>query len=178
MDTDARFTTAATKQLQGKWAGDFMLPGDLIGTTGYLDQLECTVYYEFGNAGAYSLYIQLKDEDAFEEAMLQMIIDVSYAALTESGISQEEADEAMVATYGMTTDEYATAVVAELDMQDMFGDMNEAGVYYVEGNTLYLADSWGDDFEGSTFTLENDVLMIEDNYLEDADDVVPLVRVP
>lgn len=51
INTDPRFTTADTKEIRGKWTCETVLTGEMLGTTGYLEELPATLVYEFKNNG-------------------------------------------------------------------------------------------------------------------------------
>lgn len=165
--TDRRFTTPSTKHLHGKWYTEVKIPGYMMGTEGYIDELAMTLYYEFGKAGELISTFELADELAFKDDMKAMIEEQLYDSLTTQGLSKSQADEAMVATYGMTVKQYADATVEEINMNEFFGIFNLQEVYYVEDGKIYSGLSWTGEMEPSAYKLENDVLIIDAVKLEE-----------
>ena len=47
INTDPRFTTESTKEFYGKWTCDTSLTGELLEMDGYIDELPCTLSYDF-----------------------------------------------------------------------------------------------------------------------------------
>lgn len=167
IDTDPRFTTAATKDFQGKWSCDVVLTGDMLGTTGYLDEVKCTLIYEFKNNGDMTQTIQIEDQIAFMDAIKKMSLDVAYSALEEQGYSKTQAEEAYLELYDMTIEEYVSKAVNEMDLEEFFGAFTNEGVYYVTENKIWTAQSWLNEFESSDYTLEGDQLVIDEDTLEE-----------
>lgn len=167
LDVDSRFTTASTKELYGHWTSDAVLTGDMMGLPGYFDSMPITMHYEFTNLGEVTLSMELRDEEAFMVEFKRMTMDLMYESLAQQGISKEDGDKAMQQAYGMTMEEYVSAYVENVDMEELFAQFSSESVYYVEDNKLYTGDSWSSEFSGSEYTLENGVLIIEDNTLED-----------
>ena len=177
ISTDPRFTTAASKHLFGKWHSEMVMPGEMMGTTGYLDELPCTVFVEFGNDGTMTMSMELHDQFAFVEAMKKYTKDMLYEILASDGISQSEADAVFSELYGMSIDEYVELELANIDISEYFGEMFVEQVYYVTDAGMYMAESWNDEFEFSEYTLENDVLIIDTATLEEGGDPVEWTRV-
>lgn len=175
--TDPRFTTTSTKELHGRWSCEVVMTGEMMGTTGYIDELPCTLYYEFGNAGDLNASIEIHDVLAFKDGMKKMTVDSLYAEFAYQGLSESAADEAMKATYGMTVTEYAEAYVEAIDMDTIFGEFTTDMVYYVGENGIYVALSWYNEFECSAYTLENGVLIIETDVLEEGGEPLQWKRV-
>ena len=167
LQTDPRFTTAATKDFHGKWFCEVVLTGDMMGMPGYFESLPCTLYYEFGKTGELIGTIELDDYLAFTEELKRMATEVTLKAFTDQGISQDLIDDAMVEVYGMTVEEYVDAYVEAIDMDDIFGKFTQNGVYYVGQNGVYSSQSWYEEFDCSEYTLENDVLIIQEQTLEE-----------
>lgn len=177
LNTDPRFTTAATKHLYGLWSCDVTLTGDMIGTAGYIDELPCTLFYEFGKTGELTATLELHDQFAFLEAFKDMTADLMYQSFAAQGLGKAAADEAMVATYGMTTEEYVDAQVEAMDMDDIFGAFTADMVYYVGEAGIYMSDSWYGEFERSEYTLEDGVLIIEEDTLEEGGEPLQWTKV-
>lgn len=159
--TDPRFTTEATKDLYGTWSCEQVYTAEMMGTEGYLDELSCTLYYEFTNTGELIGTVEIHDRDAYLDATKKMTRDVMLETLAYQGISESQADDAMKAAYGMTLDEYVAAYIDSIDLDDIFGATAFDGVYYVGQNGLYSSDSWYGEFECEAYTLEGDTLTIE-----------------
>lgn len=165
--TDPRFTTASTKHLQGKWSCDVVFTGDMIGTEGYLDELACTVFFEFGSTGEMSCSLEIHDRFAFMDAAKKAATDNFYASMADAGYSKSEADAEILTYYGMTMEEYIDVMMSSVDLDELFGLFNYDGVYYVGNEKIYVSESWYDEFVGSEYTLENGVLIMQEMTLEE-----------
>jgi len=170
INTDPRFTTESTKEFYGKWTCDTVFTGEMLGMDGYIDELPCTLSYEFKNDGNVICNIELHDQFAFIEALKQQTKDILIYTLASQGVSENQMDDVMVSTYGMTLDEYVDASIDNLDMDDIFGEFTQDMVYYVGQNGIYISDSWLSEFEPSEYTIDGDTLVIEDDYLEEGDE--------
>lgn len=165
--TDSRFTTAATKQLHGKWHADVEFTSEMMGINGEIDPVKCTLYIEFSNAGDMRFSFELADEQKFKEDLKTMVEEELYYEMEQMGLSKGQADDAMVAAYGMTVKQYAEATVDAISLNEIFGAYNVQGVYYVDGGQIYSGLSWTGEMEGATYKLENGVLTIDDIVIED-----------
>ena len=164
--TDPRFTTAAAKELLGKWACELELNGEALGDPEMEGSLGFVYILNFGPAGDLGIGVEIADEAAFMEALIQISIEIMYQDFQEQGYGREDADAAMWDTYGMNVEQYIRASLDGLSFNDILASiyegMNIGGVYYVEGGQLYSGATWEAQMEPSGFTLENGVLVIED----------------
>lgn len=159
--TDARFTTAATLDVQGTWICRIDVDGAMMGIADFEGVLPFNIVMELGNDGTLNLTMEIADVELFNQAMKKYMMDMMYAEFTASGLSAADADEAMKEAYGMTVEEYVDYALSEIDYDSMFEDYSMTGVYYVEDNTLYTADSWEDEMTSNGLTLEGDSMTIE-----------------
>lgn len=177
LQTDPRFTTAATKHLYGLWSCEVELTGELLGAPGYFDSLPCTLYYEFGNTGDLIATIELHDNLAFIEELKRMTTDFMYESLALEGITRDQANQVMEELYGMTVAEYVNSSVEAIDLDDIFSAFTSDMVYYVGQNGIYSCDSWLGEFEFSEYTLEDGVLIIAEDTLEEGGEPFRWTRV-
>ncbi len=161
LNTDPRFTTASTKDLYGKWACEITYTGEMLGTTGYLDEMTCTMYYAFNNVGDLICTVEIHDKLAYLDAMKKMTRDITLQTLAYQGIGESQADEAMKAAYGMTLDEYVNTYIDSIDLDEIFGAAKAEYVYYVGQNGLYTSDSWLGEFTCEEYTLAGDTLTVK-----------------
>lgn len=175
--TDPRFTTASTKEFYGKWTCEVVYTGEMMGTTGYLDEMPCTLHYEFNNKGDCIRRVEVHDALAYLDAVKKMTRDITLQSLALQGINESQADAAMKAVYGMTLEEFVNAYVDSIDPDDIFGESVMNGVYYVGQNGLYMSNSWLGEFECSEYTLENGVLIIQEDVLVEGGEPLQWTRV-
>ena len=173
IDADPRFTTESTKEFYGKWTCETTIPAEMFALDGYIEDIPCTLSYEFKNAGDVIADIELDDYHAFIDAMKAYTKDVLVNALIAQGVPEAQVDDAMVAAYGMTVEEYVTEAIDSIDMDELFAAFTSEYVYYVGQNGIYMADSWLSEFECSEYTLEDDTLVIENDVIEEGGE--PLV---
>lgn len=155
LNTDSRFTTKATKALQGTWVTDVTMTDDTVGS------VECRITMKLGNTGNLTMSSRPKDEASYREKLTQALIQELYAEFANRGLSKEQADEAMILTYGMNVNDYAASYMKGIDLGGIFDSISFHGVYYVEGNTLYRAASWGGTFEANPYSFSGSKLVID-----------------
>lgn len=166
LQTDARFTTASTKALQGTWICDMTLTDEMMGLDNF-GGTACRMTIEFGNTGKLTMKANLKDEADFLEKLKAYTIEQTYASLAQQGLSKEAADQAMLDAYGLNVPDYVAAALENYNPNDIFAAYNSEEVYYVEGNTVYTALTWNAKFEESEFKITGDELVIEALCLEE-----------
>lgn len=167
IDTDPRFTTKSTKELYGKWKCEVTFPAEIFQLQDYLKDIPCTLTYVFNNDGTLKANLELHDNFAFLDAFKKFTKDTLVKSLMSQGIAESQIDEAMMATYGMTVDEYIDTYIESIDLDTLFSMFNSDMVYYVGQNGLYTADSWMGEFEVSEYKIEKDTLIIEEDRLDD-----------
>ena len=161
--TDARFNTAATADIQGKWAYNFTMTGDMMGVPGFKG-IDCVLYLELCNDGTSIMSFAVANAEALENDLIEYLMDLLYAELEASGLNMEEADAAIKAAYGMSLEEYALYAVKEMDLPGMLNSFHEEMVYYVEDGKLYMADSWSSNLSVPTpYELNGDTLILEED---------------
>lgn len=161
--TDPRFTTAATKDLHGKWELEMELTGDMMGIPDFPAGAVMKLILIFSNSGELDITVEVGD--SFMDALKQYTIDSVYAEFEAQGMDRESADVAFAEAYSMTIEEYVDEEIGAIDLNEMFaslfGAIELGGVYYVEDGVLYAGDSWEDELDGESFTLNGDSLILE-----------------
>lgn len=162
--TDSRFTTTATKAIQGKWQSQVVVTGEMLGLGGYLGEMECVSTVEFGKDGKMVLAVlPPTDIEPLETALFEYTVDLLYYQLALEGLSKSQADVAMEQTYGMNVNEYVKDSLKDADYEEIFEDFSFEGVYYVDGNTIYSASDWADEFEPDEYELKGKTIVIEES---------------
>ena len=178
LDVDPRFTTAATKDVQGLWSTHVTITGEMLEMEDYIDKLDATLYLELCNDGTAKFSLEPDDYFAFKEMYRKMIIDTMYDEFASMGIGQNKANEAMEQTYGMSIEKFADETIESLDLETIFTEFYAEWVYYVEDGLIYMGEfGWSGDFESSDYTLEDDVLVITEETLEEGGDPLVWTRV-
>lgn len=166
LKTDPRFTTKSTKNLQGKWISDVKISDEMMGIDNF-GSVNCRVTIEFGNTGNLSVNLALKDKADFLKKLKTYTIDQTYASFKQEGLTKEQADQAMIDTYGLNVNGYVEESLKNYDPDEIFNAFNQQQVYYVDGNTVYSALSWKAKFDGSEFKINNGQLVINELTLEE-----------
>lgn len=164
--TDARFTTAAAQELLGEWSCALEMDSTALGVEGGTGGSLGFVYIlDFGPAGDLGIGFEVADEEGFLKALAQIYIDAMYQEFADEGVGQEDADAAMMDTYGMNVTDYIHASLEGLSINDIlrgvYSAMDVGGVYYVEDGKIYQGMSWDTEMEPSGYTLEGDSLTID-----------------
>ena len=178
--TDPRFTTAATKEIQGKWGLTMPVTGEMMGIPDFSSTLDFQFTFDFQNDGTLGFGFAIANQEAFMDALTAYTMEEMYAEFAAMGYDRASADAAMEASYGMSTEEYVRQSLGTLDFNALFdaviSSMNIGGVYYVEDGLLYTGDMWEGPMEANSYTLEGDQLIIE-GFAEEIGSNDPLVRI-
>ena len=172
LKTDSRFTTKSTKNLQGTWISYAKISDEMMGIDNF-GNVDCKITIKFGNTGNMSINFALKDKADFLKKLKAYTVNQTYASFELEGLTKEQADQAMMDTYGLNVTDYVDASLKNYDPNEIFNAFNVEQVYYVNENTLYNAINWNAKFEGSEFKINNGKLVINEMTLED--DSSPLV---
>ena len=160
--TDFRFTTEATRELQGKWVFELNLTGEMMGDPSMEGEFPIELILNFKNNGDLGINVQVTDK--FMELLIQYSVDAVYEEAALEGISKEEVDAEFMDLYGMTLYD---AMAEEMNKDQMNAIYNSffdaagiAGVYYVDNGILYngvdwdMMDPYGYELDGDTLTLK------------------------
>ena len=154
--TDERFTTAATADIQGIWRYDLDMTGEMMDIPDFEGALSFAMIMELKNDGTMEISFELGDTSDLEAYMIESI----YKEYEVAGMDRAAADEDMMATSGMTVEEYVEFTMGTADMDSIMGFFSFNGVYYVENGVLYLGMGWNSELEGEAFILEGDTLTL------------------
>ena len=154
--TDLRFTTAATQHLYGQWEFQLSIPASAIVPTTLDGEVVFNNRFTFHNDGTAIHETGFADWESAKPYFVDYIILSTYMEYMMQGMDNPAAEADILEQYGMTMEEYA---IACLDLMDVNGDMESVSmVYYVEGDTLYMAYDWNEEMEVTTITLNGDTL--------------------
>jgi len=98
---DPRFITKNCKALFGVWNGTIKLPGNELVGEGFSTTLELDYTISFDKRGNYKQNITISNKDQFTQAVATYYADKLYQEFAAMGYSQSQADEAMIAKYGI-----------------------------------------------------------------------------
>lgn len=172
LKTDSRFTTKATKNLQGTWVCDVVITDEMMGLENF-GNVSCRMTLSFGNTGVLKQSIKLIDEKDYMAKLKKYTVEEIYAAFAQQGLTKEQGDQAMLEAYGLNVSDYVDAALTGYDANQYFSAFNSEQVYYVENGKVYTALNWQAKFEGDNFSLTNGKLKIEGLSLEEGGE--PLV---
>lgn len=155
--TDPRFTTAACQGLFGTWEGAYTMTGEMMGDP-TLPDMPVILGITFHNDGTFEESVRMADKQGYAQLLKAYYIDALYAEFEgQYGMTKEEADQAMLAAYGMDVEAYAEVMAAAIDWDAMLAAGEHEGVYYVADGKLYSGAEWD--------TLEEEELRLEGNTL-------------
>ena len=159
--TDSRFKTEPCKPLFGTWTGKVSASGEMMDLPDFKGKMELIYSITFNNDGTYSESVRLADKEGFTKALEAYYVDALYAEFAGQGLSKEQADAAMMQTYGKNVAEYAKIMAVAVDWDAMFSAYNAKGVYYVAKGNLFSDQKWSGNMEKSAFTISGNTLEIE-----------------
>lgn len=140
--TDSRFTTAACQSLFGTWEGVCTMTGEMMGDA-TLPDMEIVLAITFHNDGTFTEDARMADKEGYAMLLTDYYINALYAEFANQyGMSEAEADQAMLEAYGMDVRTYSEALAAIFDWDALLSAACQEGVYYVSGNQLYSGLSW------------------------------------
>ena len=171
LHTDPRFNTASTKVLQGTWVGYVTVTGDMVGLENFRG-LDCVLTLTFGNTGNMSMIITLQDPSVSASDYRSYAIDKLYSDFAKQGLDKDQADQNMIADYGMTVPQYVDDVLANNSLEELLLDYSYSKVYYVENGVAYLSGSWEGDFSAYSFSVSGNTLTMPGMAPEEVDHLV------
>lgn len=176
IEVDSRFTTAATKAVQGKWGYEFPMTGDMMNLPDFDEALTMRLVMELSNDGVIKIYVEIVNEQSFRDSLLSYMVDATYKELLAKGLSKSDADAAFQQQYGMGVEAYMRKYVSTIDFASLVGSSNITGVYYVFDGKIYAADTWADAMDPMEFTLSGDTLTLMEDLMGDGSKSVVLQR--
>ena len=158
--TDPRFKTASAAPLLGKWGVELVGDSVSLGLEGFPGEVTFTMTLDFHPDGTFNYGMELQDEEAFKESMVQYTLAQTYANMAQEGYSKEDADSAIWDNYGMPAEAYVRQTVGAMDFNELFSTvtsaMNIGGVYYVEAPFIYNSLTWDDEMDITMFGFDDE----------------------
>lgn len=158
--TDPRFTSAAAAPLLGKWGVELIGDSESLGLEGFPGEVAFSMTLNFGPDGTFTYGMEVQDEEAFKESMVQYTLAQTYAQLAEEGLNQEDANGYYWDTYGMTVEAYVRQTVGAMNFNELFSAITSAlnigGVYYVEAPFIYNSVTWEDEMDITMFGFDEE----------------------
>ena len=162
IDVDDRFVTANCQELFGSWSGEYIQSFESMGLDSNI-KLTFLVTMTFRNDGVMTIEME-PNPDTYAAEMKVYMTEVMYATFEAEGMSKAEADAGILATYGMTMEEYIDSLVAEMDPDD--AAVNDEQVYYAKDGAIFAADDWDDEMSPETYSIEGNTLTISNTELD------------
>lgn len=176
--TDPRFTTAATADLQGNWAANVSIPGSYFGFDDLEESLQVRLLIQLHNDGSMGMEFTATNNEAFSAAFEAYLYDALYAEFSGEDMDQAAVEDAIVAAYGMTADQYVATVMDGLDFASVISMLNSTtGVYYVENGRFFSGISWSSEMEATAYTLDGDTLVLQNDFTGLSEEPLPFERV-
>ncbi len=161
------------KQLYGQWIieidlNDFM--NEMLGGTFGDDFPKCyselpfAMIFEFNETGEHAIRLSMKqqDFDAYIDDFCDCLINYLVDLYEKQGISREQLDAQMKATYGMNLEEYAKDVMdtSTKDAVSEFNKTAEKGYFVLKENTVYMVEDKAD-LEGNLTDADYMIISID-----------------
>ena len=167
--TDQRFTTAATADIQGTWCYTVDVTGEMMGLPDFEGSISYTMVLELRNNGVMEIGFGIGDISDLRSYMIESF----YADAEAAGMDKAAAEEELMASYGMTVEEFVEYSLSAFDMSDL---LSVTCVYYVENGVLYIGMTWDSEMEGEAFILEGDTLTLMADLTETGNPTTVLTR--
>lgn len=155
--TDPRFTTASTIDFYGSWKGASSISGELI-SKGLTAVMPAKVTLTLHNDSTMQMEVIGDNPDAFIKSAEEFFHEQLKAEA--AGLSQFTFAEYMAIVYEMTPDQYVEKQLSKLDLTALTQGHTIDGVYYIEGDQIYLGLGWEADLTPFTFQRNEGTLVI------------------
>lgn len=173
LDVNTLFNAEACQMLFGTWEGEFAMTGEMMGDAS-LPEMRVILSITFCNDGTYSETARLVDKEAFQKDLTDYYIQTLYATFeAQYGMTKEQADQAMMDTYGKDVAGYAALLALVVDVDALLAVSSGNGVYYVADGQLY-AGRTGEEMEAEPLLLEDGKLTLS---VGDLSEAITLTRV-
>lgn len=161
IQTDPRFTTAATKQLQGVWTCTYTFSGENLGVEEVLDQIPATLFIKMEPDGTFMTSVNVNDNGAYMTEIRKITTEFVYDTYKTMEMDDEAAKTEIMDTYGMTVEEYVESLTDQ-SARLRFEAYLEDGVYYAEGDQFYWAKGWNSEFISGSFRFDEEENLLVD----------------
>lgn len=158
--TDSRFKTAACKDLFGTWSGIAKMDCEELIGEGFTTKAELNYSIIFQNDGTMKQITSMVDEDAFNQKVEEYFIETMYKEFSALGLNKEQANEAMIAQYGMNVEAYSKKAASAFNWESIFAT-DLQGVYYVANGKMYSGITWKGEIDEDDFSIIGNTLYIE-----------------
>ena len=158
--TDSRFKTAACKDLFGTWSGIAKMDCEELIGEGFTTKAELNYSIIFQNDGTMKQITSMVDEDAFNQKVEEYFIETMYKEFSALGLNKEQANEAMIAQYGMNVEAYSKKAASAFNWESIFAT-DLQGVYYVANGKMYSGITWKGEIDEDDFSITGNTLYIE-----------------
>ena len=158
--TDSRFKTANCKDLFGTWSGIVEVPSSTIVEQGFNGVLKMEFSIVFNHDGTFEESTKLLEGEQFNQSVEDYYADILFKEFTTQGYSQAQADQAMIAVYGMNVEDYAKKLASVFNWENLV-NTSRKGVYYVADEKLHSGTGWNATLESDTYTIVNNTLTID-----------------
>ncbi len=161
LDVDSRFQTDTCKFLFGTWRSNVT---ETIEVSGKRYSVSYWSYYEFAKDGTVISYSKVDDRDEFLADYAKIMEVVLYDTFAQQGINKSQADKLFRDQYGMTIQEYSMEIAQEVLTMML---EPQKSVYYVQGKTIYFAETWKSEFVGYEYRKVGDKLHLDNGEILD-----------
>lgn len=162
--TDPRFTTEATKKIQGKWVMEMELSSMMMGAEDLPEG--CTVMMIMDLQKDGDTEVSFEVTESFVTTMKQYTVEAIYESLAAEGYDEEAADAAFAETYGTTVQAYVEESLTVESLNEVYAELFNVfdldGVYYVKNGLIYTGSDWDETMQPSKFKLDGDKLYIDE----------------
>ena len=154
VDHSGKFDSAACAPLFGTWTGIQCLGGNALGFELEGISLNADFTITFHKDGTFTGLYTMDPEEmcrVAEKALLLTIYEIY------EGKTHEELNAIFQAEHGMDLAAYIQQALDLMDLENA-SRVELEGVYYVQGDMLYMGSSWNYYMSGAPFAVENDQL--------------------
>jgi len=160
--TDERFKTDKCKDLFGSWKFEMTMSGEEMELEDYVEEVPFVAVLTFTEDGRITMDMAFSDAKQFTQDLQTGTVEAIYQQFESQDMTREEADTAFAENYGMSVEDYATAMWAVVDWDALFDLFEPELVYYVDGDQIYVSDDWERTFSSTAYSISGDLLTLTD----------------
>ena len=174
--TDERFKTEKCSAVFGDWKCELTESGEMMELEEYVEEVPVVAVLTFTEDGRITVDMAFRDAKQFTQDLHAGTVEAIYRQFDGMDMTREEADQTFLDAYGMSIEEYCTAMWAVVDWDTLLDLYETEAVYYIDEDQIYVANDWEDAFSAVAYSISGNTMTLTGSILE-SDTVLELTKV-